>query len=484
MAAAAVRPVPMVLRHRRLQYAKHNRSGPIAQAMFAVNMPVCEARLCQGAVYPVLNRGAGVRGGDVQYEGIVIRAGEGDTVGATQGIDHPRGDQRRRAGRRVGPEEAEGSRCHRHTPSTRWVLILCLLARTAQRRRWQVTDTVSQQTDKAGLMGLADLGFSSEQEFLYRGLLQDPTSTPSELAQRHGLSLLAVHEALDGLVTLGVLKPERSEASGFIVCEPTVAIGQLIERREDDLLRQYRRASQSRYLIEELKSLYRQPEAQVPENEAVERLEDMQAIRDRLEELSFYTRTSVYSIQPGGPQSRESLEASRPLDQRGIRRGLEMRVIHEASVLDDELNRVYLRELVMGGAKVRVTSQHVDRMIIMDSKVAVVPVDPADSRRGALIVRHPGLLSGFLDLFNRAWQDATDLPWHTEQSEQVPAIEISKDDRRVLELLASGCTDETSAREVGVSVRHLRRTISRLMQQLGANSRFEAGVEAARRGWL
>jgi DNA-binding CsgD family transcriptional regulator len=218
--------------------------------------------------------------------------------------------------------------------------------------------------------------------------------------------------------------------------------------------------------------------------EAVERLEDVDTIRNRLEELSFFTRTSVYSIQPGGPQSRESLEASRPLDQRGIRRGIEMRVIHEASVLDDELNRAYLRELVMGGAKVKVTDQRVDRMIIMDCKVAMIPVDPANSRRGALIVRHPGLLSGFLDLFNRAWQDAADLPWQTDDSEQAPAIEISEQDKRILALLASGCTDETSAREVGVSVRHLRRTISRLMQQLGANSRFEAGVEAARRGWL
>lgn len=333
-------------------------------------------------------------------------------------------------------------------------------------------------------MGLADLGFSPEQELLYRSLLQHPATTPGELAQRHGLSLPAVHEALEALLAFGVLKRDRTESSGFIVSQPAAAIGQLIERREDDLLRQYRRASQSRYLIEELNLLYRQPDVAVPEGEAVERLEDMDAIRDRLEELSFFTRTSVYSIQPGGPQSRESLEASRPLDQRGIRRGLEMRVIHDASVLDDELNRAYLRELVMGGTKVRVTTQHVDRMIIMDSKVAVIPVDPADSRRGALIVRHPGLLSGFIDLFNRAWQDAADLPWHTEQSEQVPEIEISKEDRRVLELLASGCTDETSAREVGVSVRHLRRTISRLMLELGANSRFEAGVEAARRGWL
>ncbi|HTZ43740.1 MAG TPA: hypothetical protein VMB79_07735 [Jatrophihabitans sp.] len=332
-------------------------------------------------------------------------------------------------------------------------------------------------------MALSDLGFTPQDELVYRSLLRNPGYLIEQLAREHRLEPNQVHRCCDRLIELGVLKRDRTGA-GFVLPQPAAAIGQLIERREEELLRLYRRASASRFVIDELDLLYRQPTPQEPDDHSVERLEDLDAIRDRLEELSFFTRTSVFSIQPGGPQSKESLEASRPLDQRGIRRGVEMRVIHEASVLDDEVNRAYLRELVMGGAKVRVTSQRVDRMVIMDSKVAVVPVDPANSRRGALIVKHPGLLSGFVDLFNRAWQDADELPWLTEDSQQTPAIEISDQDRRILELLASGCTDETSAREVGVSVRHLRRTISRLMQELGANSRFEAGVEAARRGWL
>lgn len=339
------------------------------------------------------------------------------------------------------------------------------------------------------MSGLSDLGFSAQEETIYRSLLRNSAATADELASQHGLPAAMVAQACARLVELGVLKHDRS-GSGFLVPRPAAAIGQLIERREEELLRQYRRASESRFIIAELELLAQAPESPDQADQAdqadqgVERLTGLDEIRDRLEELAFFTRTSVFSIQPGGPQSRESLEASRPLDQRGIRRGVEMRVIHEASVLDDEMNRVYLRELVMGGTKVRVTNQLPERMIIMDSQVAVVPIDPANSRRGALIVRNPGLVAGFLDLFHRAWQDAEDLPWLAEGSEQVPTNKISPQDKKILELLASGCTDETSARAVGVSVRHLRRTISRLMQELGANSRFEAGVEAARRGWL
>ena len=333
-------------------------------------------------------------------------------------------------------------------------------------------------------MALTDLGFTADQERLYQAVLSGPGQPAAELAALLERRVADVAADVAALVELGVLKQESDSPAGFVAPNPSAAVGQLIERCEDEVMRRYRRISDTRSAIADLERRYLARAPVDPDDHGVERLEDVHAIRERLEELSFFTRTSVYSIQPGGPQSRESLEASRPLDQRGIRRGVEMRVIHESSVLDDELNRAYLRELVMGGAKVRVTDQRIDRMVIMDSTVAVIPVDPANSRRGALIVRHPGLLSGFLDLFQRAWQDADELPWQSEGAEPASEVKISAQDKRILELLASGCTDETSAREVGVSVRHLRRTISRLMQELGANSRFEAGVEAARRGWL
>jgi DNA-binding NarL/FixJ family response regulator len=101
-----------------------------------------------------------------------------------------------------------------------------------------------------------------------------------------------------------------------------------------------------------------------------------------------------------------------------------------------------------------------------------------------LIVRHPGLVAGLQDLFDRTWSGARELPWVNGEDDPEEGLAITDSDRRVLAMLASGCTDETAAREIGVSVRHLRRRIARLMTLLGAHSRFEAGVEAARRGLL
>lgn len=61
---------------------------------------------------------------------------------------------------------------------------------------------------------------------------------------------------------------------------------------------------------------------------------------------------------------------------------------------------------------------------------------------------------------------------------------VSEEDRAILRCLSMGMKDEAVARQVGVSVRTLRRQIAALMDRLGAQSRFEAGVRASERNWL
>jgi DNA-binding NarL/FixJ family response regulator len=71
---------------------------------------------------------------------------------------------------------------------------------------------------------------------------------------------------------------------------------------------------------------------------------------------------------------------------------------------------------------------------------------------------------------------ATD-PGHKRSA---PAAE----DAHLLALMAAGLKDEVVARRLGLSLRTVRRRIANLMDELGADTRFQAGLEAARRGWL
>jgi DNA-binding NarL/FixJ family response regulator len=57
-------------------------------------------------------------------------------------------------------------------------------------------------------------------------------------------------------------------------------------------------------------------------------------------------------------------------------------------------------------------------------------------------------------------------------------------DQTILALLATGAPDATIARQTGVSQRTVERRVRALMDQLGAGTRFQAGVQAARRGLI
>ncbi|MFD0381692.1 LuxR C-terminal-related transcriptional regulator [Streptomyces stramineus] len=50
--------------------------------------------------------------------------------------------------------------------------------------------------------------------------------------------------------------------------------------------------------------------------------------------------------------------------------------------------------------------------------------------------------------------------------------------------MAQGHTDESAAKQLHISPRTARRMMASLMDRLGARSRFEAGLKAARLGWL
>ena len=57
-------------------------------------------------------------------------------------------------------------------------------------------------------------------------------------------------------------------------------------------------------------------------------------------------------------------------------------------------------------------------------------------------------------------------------------------ERRLMALLARGCTDEDAAAKLGWSRRTLQRNLTRAMEKLGARSRVEAGFLLARSHWL
>jgi DNA-binding NarL/FixJ family response regulator len=99
-----------------------------------------------------------------------------------------------------------------------------------------------------------------------------------------------------------------------------------------------------------------------------------------------------------------------------------------------------------------------------------------------VLVGPSALLDGLVEIFEAYWQRSTPL-WSTGRRE-VGGTGLSEEEYEVLQLLAAGLKDEAIARQLGISMRTARRRISSLITTLGVGTRFQAGVEAARRDLL
>jgi DNA-binding CsgD family transcriptional regulator len=133
------------------------------------------------------------------------------------------------------------------------------------------------------------------------------------------------------------------------------------------------------------------------------------------------------------------------------------------------------------GNEVRLSPSVTRRLLIVDGKTAVVPINPEETSVGALCVREPGLIDQLTTLFELIWTDA--VPLGMSATAGSPSG-LSPTDRHLLRLLADGLTDDAAAKRLGISARTVRRIMADLMDRLNAESRFEAGVEAALPGWL
>lgn len=88
----------------------------------------------------------------------------------------------------------------------------------------------------------------------------------------------------------------------------------------------------------------------------------------------------------------------------------------------------------------------------------------------------PGVLSALRLLAQTLWRRA-ETP---AEAEAMP----NAYEEAILSMLLAGFTDGTIARRLGRSDRTVRRTVAQLMERLGAQSRFEAGVRAVERRWI
>jgi hypothetical protein len=129
------------------------------------------------------------------------------------------------------------------------------------------------------------------------------------------------------------------------------------------------------------------------------------------------------------------------------------------------------------GEQVRVVPEVPTRLAVIGSRV-LLPDPPGLANERRIVVRQPGLVALVVEYFEVLWERAVAVP-ALERGEATPDL-----NELLLRQLARGAKDEQIARTLGVSLRTVRRRIASIMDELGVDSRFQAGVEAVRQGWI
>lgn len=156
-----------------------------------------------------------------------------------------------------------------------------------------------------------------------------------------------------------------------------------------------------------------------------------------------------------------------------------VRKLYQPAMLLNPSSAQHVRTVATHGAQVRVTRDDINETIIIDRRFAILAGDLIDGERSYGVVTEAAVVQNVQSLFEAAWRSATELAVYDAQHADLTSLAP-----RVLELLASGCKDETAARTLGLGVRTYRRRVAELMTALGAESRFQAGIRAHELGLI
>ncbi|SFB43935.1 regulatory protein, luxR family [Amycolatopsis marina] len=190
------------------------------------------------------------------------------------------------------------------------------------------------------------------------------------------------------------------------------------------------------------------------------------------EQIRWLDRPPYYS-RPRHFEAQEELQSRRLAD------GLRYRTVYHQAVYDDPDLFAGMTRMIDQGESARVLADLPVKLTIGDDyRALLVPEPDRAGVDGAMLVHASGLLNALAGVFETLWTLGVPMSATADREE------LSEQDRIVITLMAAGVTDEAIARRLQLSRRTVVRRITALLDRLGATTRFQAGVQAANRGWL
>lgn len=318
---------------------------------------------------------------------------------------------------------------------------------------------------------LGVLGIDNASERAYRAVLRHPGITMDELGQITGRAPDDLRADVEPLLDLdlirvidNVVQPEPpSFALRMIVSRQARAIAEAAQALESVESHLHRYVDE--HQIAQRSSWKPLPLDVIPEPQLIDVMQTLVATTTG--EMLFL-RPDQWSIPDGRQMDGHVIEA--------VRSGRPSRTIYPFDVLEQRPEGVQVRAKV--GEQIKLLNHVPSRLAVFGVEAVVLPDRwGAGHLSSALLVREQSVVAACRALFEQLWHRATAVPETTDRRSESGR-------RQLLDLLASGAKDEQISRALGISLRTVRRRVADTLAELGVDSRFQAGMEAVRRGWL
>ncbi len=314
---------------------------------------------------------------------------------------------------------------------------------------------------------LESVGLEETEEAVYLALLKGRGSTVDELALEVGAAPVRTRAAVARLRELGFVTHRHGSPAKLSPVQPDVAVGALVARRRQELGDVERAAMQLAVQFPE--------ELRTHPDELVEVVVGRQAVVARFAQMAQRLEREMLVLDRP-PYAQAVSEANGPeIDALG--RGVSVRGIYSPEAFELPGAFEQARRAEEAGERARVHTDVPMKLVVIDARMAMMPMTANGDIESSLVIHSPMVVAALVRLFELLWRQACPLiEW--------PRAGNGRDDldRELLALLGTGMKDEAIARELGISVRTLGRRVAALLDTLGARTRFQAGLQAYRRG--
>lgn len=313
---------------------------------------------------------------------------------------------------------------------------------------------------------LEELGLTELEESIYLAALDRSTASPDEFATACGTTGPKVNRALRTLQELGLVTRLAGSPARYKPVRPDLAVGVLLRQREE-------RLGRVRGTLAELTERFQAATRADSSEELLEVVHGPEAIHQRWLQLQRSAQFEVRVLDKP-----PYIDAGNPAEPDLLGTGVRYRTVYDRAALEHPGKLAGIWEAAAAGEDCRVSGAVPIKLFIADDRLALAPLHQPQDVASAVIIHPSALLDALSALFESLWQRA--LPFAAfDSNRSIGDITISDDQRQLLQLLASGCTDETIARHVEVGYRTVQRQIKALMDLFGVHTRFQLGLRAA-----